>query len=312
MKVQIQRSINIEKPKQTVFDIIADLKQWNTWSPWMQSEPTAKTQFSGISGQVGQTQSWEGEVIGSGRMTIVDLQKNQLMKMNLEFFTPWKSFAEAIFDIKEVSAQQCKVTWTMNSNLPWFMFAFKNMMAAYIGNDFERGLKMLKEYAETGAVVSRSVYQGEKELPGFQVIGKKTTSKISDLGTTIRADFDDMNKRLQSGELTPPDGIVTLSHKHDIPHGTSVFTAGYIYKPNQTPKVPGDFEITQIPNHKALVVDYYGPYRNIGNPWSMIVSYQRGKKKKVAKSVPMYELYKTMPDGRPEKDIHTQITLPIK
>lgn len=312
MKMQVQKSIAIDKSKEQIYNIIADLKQWNAWSPWIQSEPTAKTQYSGTSGQLGQMQAWEGEVIGSGQMTINDLQKDKSVKMKLEFFAPWKSLAEALFEISEISATQSKVTWTMNSNMPIFMFPFKNMLAAYVGNDFDRGLKMLKEYAETGSVVSRSIYQGEKDLSGFQVVGKKTTSPIADLGTTIRAEFNEMEKRLKNGDLLPPEGIVTLSHKHDIPKGVSVFTAGFIYKSGQNLKVPRDLEVFQIPSHKALFVDYYGPYRNISNPWSMIVSYQRGKKKKIAKNIPSYELYKTMPDGRPEKDIHTQIIMPIK
>lgn len=312
MKMQVQKSITIDNSKQHIYNIIADLKQWNAWSPWMQSEPTAKTQYSGVSREVGQSQSWDGEVIGSGRMTIEELKKDKSVKMKLEFFTPWKSVAEAHFEISEISSTQSQITWTMNSSLPLFMFPFKNMMAAYIGNDFDRGLKMLKEYAETGTVISRSVYQGEKELAGFQVVGKKTLSKISELSTTIRADFDDMDRRLKKGELTPPDAIVTLSHKHDIPKGVSTFTAGYLYKPGQNVKVPKDLEVIQVPAHKALFVDYYGPYRNISNPWSMIVSYQRGKKKKIAKKIPSYEIYKTMPDGCPEKEIHTQIIMPIK
>lgn len=312
MKLQIQRNISIEKPAQNIFKILADLGQWNVWSPWIHCEPTAKTQKSGSAGEVGQWQTWEGEVIGSGRMTIEELKTNQLMKMKLEFFTPFKNIGHALFEIKEISSQQSQVTWTTQTSLPFFMFPFKNMLAAYMGNDFDRGLKMLKEYAETGAVVSRSIYQGEKDFSGFQVIGKKVTCKIPDMGQDIRAEFNDLEKRLKNGEINPPDAVVTLSHNHDIPKGISTFTAGYVYKPGQNIKVPNGFELTQIPSHKALVVDHYGPYRNIGNPWSMAVSYQRGKKKKLAKKVPMYELYKTMPEGRPEKDIYTQIIMPIK
>lgn len=312
MKMQTQRSITINKPKQNVYEIITDLGQWNIWSPWMHNEPTAKTQISGKAGEIGHYQTWNGEVVGSGKMTIESLAKNSSMTLKLEFFTPWKSLASAHFEVSDAGKDQTKVTWTMNSQLPIFMIFFKNMIKAYMNSDFDRGLKMLKEYAETGTVVSKSIYQGEQDFSGFQVIGKKVTCQISDLSTAIRGNFESMANRLNSGELAQPEGIVTLSHNHNIPKGTSEFTAGYLYKLGQNVKVPKDLEVTEIPQHKALLVDFYGPYRNIGNAWSMAVSYQRGKKKKLAKKIPMYEIYKTMPDGRPEKDIHTQIKMPIK
>ncbi len=312
MKFQLQRKITIDRSTQNVYDILSNLGQWNVWSPWIHCEPTAKTQLSGMPGQVGQSQTWDGEVIGSGRMTITELEKDRLMSMKLEFFTPWKSVSEATFTLTDVSSGKSEVTWTLRGHLPFFMFPLKNMLMAYMGSDFDRGLKMLKEYAETGTVISKSVYQGEKDFSGFRVVGKKTTCPISALGKDIPADFNKMDQRLKNGELTPPDAMVTLSHQHDIPKGISTFTAGYVYGPGKEFKVPSDMEVTQLPAHKALVVDHYGPYRNIGNPWSMVMSYQRGKKKKVAKKIPMYEVYKTMPDGRPEKDIYTQIVMPIK
>lgn len=312
MKIQVNKKIQINRPVSAVYDIIADISKWNIWSPWIHAEPTCKTQYVGTAGQTGQYQTWDGEVIGSGKMTIVELEKNQRVKMKLEFFKPWKSEADAIFEVENRGADKCEVTWTIHSQLPLFMFFFKKMMVAYMGSDFDRGLRMLKEYAETGAVISKSIYQGEKDFSDFQVLGKKTKCPISEMSKLIPADFNEMNQRLQRGELTQPEFIVTLSHNHDIPNEMTEFTAGYAYKQTQQFKVPSDLQVIQIPKHKALMVDHYGPYRNIGNPWSMIVSYQRGKKKKLNKAIPMYEVYKTMPDGRPEKDIYTQVIAPVK
>jgi len=312
MKLNISKKIVINKSIIQVYQVIADIKQWNLWSPWMHSEPTAVTKASGVSGEIGQTQSWIGEVIGSGQMTITNLKANQLVEMKIEFLSPWKSVAQALFQIKELDAEQTEVTWIMNSQLPLFMIFFKNMMMAYMGHDFERGLKMLKEYVETGAVISTSIYQGEKLFSEFYVLGYKTSCRISEISTRIRADFESLQQLLQTQDISQPEMMVTLSHVHNIPKGLCEFTAGYCYlKPPQF-KIPPGYFVTHISNHKGLLVDHYGPYRHIANPWSMAVSYQRGQKKKILKKVPMYELYKTVPDGRPEKDIHTQIVMPIR
>lgn len=43
----------------------------------------------------------------------------------------------------------------MDGKLPYFMFFMVKMMKNWIGMDYERGLAMLKEFIETGEVISR-------------------------------------------------------------------------------------------------------------------------------------------------------------
>jgi predicted transcriptional regulator YdeE len=312
MKLQIQRKITIDKPAAEIYRIIADISKWNIWSPWIHSEPTAKTQVHGLAEQVGQTQTWDGEVIGSGKMTIEQLEVYKAVTMKLEFFKPWKSIAESRFEIKSIDSMQSEVIWIMSSNLPFFMFFFKKMMMAYMGHDFERGLRMLKEFLETGTVVSKSIYQGIRDFAGFQIVGKKTSCKISELAKIISADFENLDKLLRNSQLLKPDAIVSLDHKFDVTNGVCIFTAGYVYHLDRKVQAPQGLEIVQVPAHRGVLVDYYGPYRNISNGWGMAVSYLRGKKMKSSRQVPMYENYVNMPDGRDEKDIYTQIIMPLK
>lgn len=311
MKIQVIRDIAINAPASKVYDVVGDLTKWNIWSPWIHCEPTAKTDLQGKAFQAGQSQTWNGEVIGSGKMTISELIPNKQMKMKLEFLTPFKSQADITFDIQNIGANQTKVIWTMNSSLPFFMFFFKNMMVAYMGADFSRGLSMLKEYVETGAVVTKAIYQGVQEYGGFKVLGKRTTCAINDIGTAVKSDYDKMNERLKRGDIPAPEFMIGLYHNHNIPKGTSEFTSGFAYRADQTIPAPSDLELFEIPPYTGMLIDHYGPYRNIGNAWSMGMAYQRGKKKKLNTKVPMHEIYKTMPGGN-EKDIYTQVILPVR
>jgi hypothetical protein len=312
MKITIQKEILIQNSAKHIHDIISDIRQWNTWSPWTHCEPTVKTTATGIAGQSGQTQTWQGEVIGSGKMTITKVHSPTRIEMDLEFLSPWKSFATVVFAIQSLSSDHSRVTWTMNTEMPLFMFFFKNMMMAYMGHDFERGLKMLKEYAEEGTVTSRSVYLGEQNFQDFYVIGKKTKCLIKDISTHIRSDFEALEKHLKSQSISTPEFMTTLSHQHDIPKGTCEFTSGYCYTSDKNLKIPDGYTLARINSHKGLTVDHYGSYQYTSNPWSMAVSYQRGKRKKLLKNTPMYEIYKSIPNGGSEKDLHTQIIMPIK
>lgn len=312
MNLQLQKSVQIKKSGSEIYKILSDIYQWRIWSPWIHCEPTAEVNTSGTVSKIGQIQTWSGEVIGSGKMSISGLERGKLVKTKLEFIKPLKSIAETRLEIRSLANHQTEVTWTMNYTLPFFMFSFKRMIAAHLGHDFDRGLKMLKEYVETGAVISRSVFQSEKDFSPFQVVGKKTACTISEVATVIKADFKNLKTLLKKNELLKPDGMVTLNHKFDLPNGVCEITPGYSYTRNKNPKMPTGFALTKIPQHKGFLIDYFGPYRNITNGWAMAASYQRGKKKQPAKHVPSYEIYVTLPDNSDEKEIYTQIILPIK
>jgi hypothetical protein len=312
MKLQIERSIKINKPAAHVYGIISDFKEWNFWSPWNHCEPTSKTTVTGEAGAIGQMLSWEGEVIGSGQMTSQNFVSDNIVQINLEFLKPWKSKAKVIFNLTAGKPDETTVSWSMDSELPIFMFFFKNMLAAYMRSDFDRGLLMLKEYSEKGTVSSKSVYKGEKNVEAFQVVGRKSTCAISDLSSVMQNDYRVINEMAAKGQLQPPSKVTAVYHKFDIPKGVCEFTAGFSYPAHQEVKAPATFPVLKFAPHKSIIIDHMGPYRYLNNPWAMANSYLRGKKMKPSKEVPMYEHYITMPDGRPEKDIITQIHMPVR
>lgn len=312
MKLHIERSIQISQSAEPIYNIISDLKRWNFWSPWNHCEPTSNTTVTGEAGALGQTLTWQGEVIGSGRMTLQYLESAKKVQMNLEFLKPFKSQATVVFTISEVKPGASSVNWTMDSELPFFMFFFKNAMSAYIGADFSRGLLMLKEYSEKGTVSSKSVYKGEKNIEAFQVVGRKSTCAIADLSAVMQNDYRIMNELVTKELLQPPTQVTTVYHKFDILKGVCEFTAGFSYPAHQEIKAPSTYPILKFGPHKSILIEHHGAYRYLSNPWAMATSYLRGKKLKASKDVPMYEHYITMPDGRPEQDILTHIYTPVR
>lgn len=312
MKINIARSIKVNKPPINIYNIVSDLSQWNHWSPWIHLEPASKTQLSGTPRQIGHSQTWEGDVIGAGKMTIQHLNPNQRIELKLEFIKPWKNFASVVFQIEKTNSDETLVTWNMQCSIPFFMFFFKNQMIAYMSSDFDRGLKMLKEYAETGTVLSRSVYQGIKEIKGFQIVAKRSACAITDLSKSMSSDFQHMMELMNKKELDAPQIALSLTHKFDLMKGICEYSAAYQYKTNGTVKTPTGFYSLNVADHKAIKVEHFGAYRNLGNPWGMAMSYLRAKKFKPRKDITMYEVYVTMPQNTSEKDTITHIFIPVK
>lgn len=308
--MNVVRTVTIAKPARAVYDAIANFKTWEKWSPWLRMEPKCKTTITGTAGAIGHSQTWDGETIGSGQNTIKTLQESERIELDLQFFKPWKSQSVVIFSLKE-EAGQTTVTWDMRGSLPFFMFFMKNMMLSMIGGDFERGLTMLKHLLEKGNVPTRLEIKGESERKGFNLLYKKNSCAIKDVGPVMHKDFMEIFEKQQKGFVPAPDMTICFYDKYDIANGVCEYTAGVGYFNDVQAKESG-LTPMKIENHRAFQVDHFGPYLFLGNAWMAAINYQRCKKMKMSKSIPMYEIYKTMPGMVPDDKIHTEIFIPLK
>ena len=155
----VSRSIIINLPIEKVRDSLIDFRQWPTWSPWLIMEPESKLTYSTNQSVVSAGYDWEGELTGKGVMKLLQIADDKL-DMDLQFIKPFKSSAKVTFELEEPRKNVTKVTWNMYSKLPFFLFWMVNKIKIYIGMDFERGLKMLKDFLETGAVPSAVKIEG--------------------------------------------------------------------------------------------------------------------------------------------------------
>lgn len=309
----LDRSIFISKPKEEVFQTIADFHTWKQWSPWLCQEPECVLTITNEAKKVGHKQKWDGQRIGQGEMTLVSMIPNESIEYDLLFLKPWKSHSTVKFIIQ--SSQETgdtKVTWTMQGTLPIFIFFLKGLMSALVGNDYERGLGMLKEYMETGHVPSQTRVEGEAQLEEFYYIGKTRECETKDLPNYMPIDFQEIEKLLQENKIPKPDTVISFYHKFDIKNKKCHYTSGFGYKnPPQLDSIASHLSTGKVSAHKGLKVEHIGPYRFLGNAWSTAMGLQRHLKKKAFKSVPMYEIYKNNPHIVPEEQLITEIILPI-
>lgn len=311
IKFNLHRSTTIKKPIDTVYNTVSDFSTWNNWSPWLCQEPECPVDISGIPGKVGHEQAWKGKRIGSGRMKIFQQITNERIDYDLFFITPWKSHSKVSFLFKEID-DGTLVKWSMEGTLPFFLFFMKKMMSAWVGSDYERGLSMLKEYIETGEVLSKVEVNDIVERNGFSYIGQKRECSIDEVGPSMDEVFTNLQKESERRKFPKPDFTLSFYHKYDLTRRYCKYTSGYGYFQTPTLSLQNGYVQGEIHKHRALNVNHIGPYRHLGNAWSTTMGCQRNDKLKVDKKIPMYEIYETMPGEVNEKDIKTLIYLPVK
>lgn len=308
---ETRRSIRVQRPLNEVFDFVGDFKNWRTWSPWLCQEPSCPVEIRGEAGKPGHSQSWDGQYIGSGSMTLSTLRAREQLEYALEFIKPWKSSSKAGFEFRDLG-QATEVTWWMKGTLPVFLFFMKKMMVAFIGSDYERGLGMMKEHLETGTVPSKVEHKGTVDRPGFYFAGKRRRCGTKELGMAMKDDFEELRRLIASGALPASTAAFSFYHSYDMVQGTCEYTSGFIY--GSLPNVPSGLESGAVPAHRAVRVDHVGSYRHLGNAWSALNSCSRagGRKTKPLKSIPMYEVYANDAAVVPERELRTELYSPIR
>ncbi len=318
-KMNISRSIEINVSIDEVYAQLNQFADWRAWSPWLIMEPEAKLDISSDA----KYYEWEGSRVGSGNMKVVDEQPNSKIEYELYFLKPWKSFAKVKFELQELNTSiesthdenhglsSTRVTWSMESNLPFFMFFMKSMMEAFVGSDYERGLAMLKVYLETGNIPFSLEFSGETRFGGCRFIAIKNQCDITDVGNKMKNDFDVISSYIENYPELVNGPAFSIYHDWNLVKGSVAYTSGVPVN-NIPSDLPSNFETGEIAPIQVYKVIHKGPYQYLGNAWSTIYAMERNKEFKKNKHFHPFELYLNNPMDVSENELITEICFPVK
>ncbi|MEM9368241.1 MAG: SRPBCC family protein [Planctomycetota bacterium] len=305
---RISRSTLIDAQPQAVFDTVADFHTWQSWSPWLRIDPEAKVTVSQPSGDVDATYDWDGEVVGAGGMRHRVVDRPSHLSDDLHFIRPFKSQSGVTFDFEPQNGQT-KVTWTMAGKLPFFLFFMKKSMESFISMDYDRGLAMLKERIETGAVASRVEDIGVVDVDGVCMAGVSGEGKLGSVSEAMTPCIQQATEAFESQSVSHCDSFMSVYHPSDIANGQVRFTTGWSITAGCSVGKP--LEKVTLPAGKALRLRHIGRYENLGNAWSGAYQFARYHKLKVAKS-PGWEIYVNDPDDTATEELITDVYVPLR
>lgn len=147
--VHLERSVDVAAAPADVFPFANDLDLWMKWNPWDTYEPTSKKAFSETRSGVGAWYTWDGEQLGSGKMTVAASTPDQRVDYDLHFTAPFEAQARVAFTFAPAEAGT-HVVWSYDADADFMTKAAGLVMDmdAMLGADFEKGLALLKPLAE--------------------------------------------------------------------------------------------------------------------------------------------------------------------
>lgn len=304
----VERSIVIEASPEKVFDIVSDFSTWTKWSPWLIAEPDATVTVSDDPSSVGSTYSWVGRVTGEGGMTHQQLISPSKIVSEIRFVKPFKSVAAVGFDL-EPSGSGTKITWAMRGSMPWFLFWMIPSLKSFIGMDYARGLKMLKEWIETDQILSTNEVVGPSQVGPLRMAGIRQTCEMKDIGPVMGQAIEKARQELETAGVCPDGQVMSVYHSFNVKELTFDFTAGFIV--DDASAVPDSLSVWSTPETRAFHVRHVGRYEHLGNPWAIAHQHVRYRKLK-QKKMGTFEIYRNSPEDVSEADLHTDIYLPLK
>jgi len=150
-KMNIERSIIINKPVSEVFEYIRHMKNQENFSVWMMMDPEMKKEYRGTDGTVGSICAWDSNKksnAGQGEQEIKAIVPNQSVDLELRFVRPMQSVAQAKMSTEPVGANQTKVRWGFISTMKYPGNVMKPMVEGMMVKNLDEGLNNLKNILE--------------------------------------------------------------------------------------------------------------------------------------------------------------------
>lgn len=145
---QVNRSIEINASSADIHQFTNDLKQWSTWSPWLELEPSINVTLGKITSGVGANQQWS-DSSGGGRLEFIASAPSSGIIYNL-WFGGAQLPSVSHLNYITLGDNKTRVEWKIEGEIqiPIIGFYIAQMMDSMIGSAFELGLINLKREAE--------------------------------------------------------------------------------------------------------------------------------------------------------------------
>ncbi|TNE65029.1 MAG: hypothetical protein EP344_03280 [Bacteroidetes bacterium] len=293
----VERSLEIDAPRDLIYDHVRHFANFETWSPWAHLDPAMKTTIEGTDGAVGATYSWAGnDDVGSGEQSITALSPD---RMDIEVhFKGWMESSFPTYMVLEPVGDKTKVTWSadMHIGFPWNALAMFTDMNAAIGKDYALGLERLKAVCEDMAHKKYRGYEiAEVAMPAKFYAGRRATVEFAQMPDYYSTNMPKTFELLQKAGVEMAGAPSGLYWSWDEEAGKTDMACAI---PVATDKKIAGLDIIPLDSGQALVIEYFGIYDSIGNAHYAMDDYLL--EKNLESIPPVIEEYLTDPTQEPD------------
>lgn len=308
----VYRTRVIKAPAEIIFANVNDFKNWETWSPWIEKDPsiaiTYPEQTSGVDGSY----SWTSDD-GNGIMKTLAVSPYDSISHEMKFdnFSP----SNVYWQFEKVDAGT-KVTWGMRANdMPFllkFFAAISGGMDKMVGPDYERGLEKLDSVVVESMNKFEVSIEGEKEYGGGFYLYTTTNATNENISATMGQQYGKIGMFMAQNNIQMNGMPMTVYQEMNMNDGTVIMSNGIPV--SEKIDIKGDSEVLcgYIPKTKVIKTVLKGNYINLSKAWEQTMQYLAENNIEQSDLKP-FEIYTNDPGNFPNpSDWTTEIYIPIK
>ncbi len=309
-KVQVSRSITIDRPANKVFKAVNSMHHFSKWSPWAQLDPEAKYQYAGPEFGVGSKMSWQGnEEVGTGRQTIIESVANEMVKVELFFDGQGDDPSWATYQIKNMG-DSSEVSWVFDADFNGDILGryFGMMMDGMLGPQYEVGLQNLKTLVESQPVYDFSGFNIE-DVDSQNVLYVSTSGNTNEDMSLVMGDaYAKVTAFMGANDIS--FGGMPLAITRSWEDSVWIFDAAIPVDITSIEGDTGDIQLGQTYTGKAVKYIQQGSYDLGEASYRLMDAYI--EENELMRNGNPWEVYANDPASVPESEILTLIYQPIK
>lgn len=320
-EIHVRRSQVIAAEPQTTFDTIRDLRSWPAWSPWLLHEPEAKLDYSADPTAEGGWYSWDGRLIGAGRIEHRRIlapadspDGSGRIEQRLVFRRPFKTEAAASWDI-EPTAEGCEVTWSMRGQMPFLLRFLAPLMAQVIDKDYQLGLVRLRAQVDETADRFDLRFVGDTEEPARRALTIPYKGDVETMVEAMERGFPRLAQVAARRGIEPAGPVFTAYHETDPKRGRFECDLALPLPedaPDDVAAELDDIQIKRLGGGRFYEVEVQGSYDYLELAWYSIMSHLRMVKRRRDSKRAALEVYAVDPTTAGRNDLLTRIFVPLK
>jgi len=312
--VYSERSIEMNASPEAVFNQVIDLENREVWSPFLVEDTNAVLTYSEARKVIGASYSWESKPMGSGTLTLLEMEPYTRVKSGLLFDGKREAYEAWTFELLEDG--RTRVTWGLGvDELGWPMGRYYGLfMGTLMKPFFDRGLEKLREVVETAPVstgLGRTGEIGVVEIPAQAILAIRDSVSMEAM-TAFYADSYQALMQYMNEHGMQASGVpmsIAWSWSED---GKSLMEAALplAILPEVGENEAGIYS-REIPAGRVVKASHFGPYHTVGSTYEALESYIQQEGLEIAG--PPMEFYITDPQMEPDTSLwETQVAWPVK
>lgn len=307
---KVRRSLVIASDPKTVFDKVRDFRSWRDWSPWLMHEPDTALTYSDTPDQEDGWYTWDGKIVGAGKLTHVQFTSNEMIEQRIEFKRPFKSVSKVWWEFERTDNGTTRVHWNMAGKMPFLFRFMAKKMPNYISKDYDTGLYMLRGELETDAEVPRISFEGPAEVPSQTALSIHFEGHLEELKKAMMDGFPRLGAYVDENDFSATGYPFTIYHKVDL---RKMHFNCDMALPVPKETISSEFEVKSFLGGRYYKTTLQGSYDFLELAWYQAYAHLQMQKIKPQHKGASLEVYENDPATvNHSNEIITSIYIPIK